>query len=57
MARRPGETPSEISCAHNFPAHTQLFEGLEIEGELLRSRLERKPARAVKFAVTTAKAG
>src|SRR4029077_10730086 len=27
-----------------WPAHAQLLDGLQIEGELLRSRLQRKPA-------------
>jgi recA bacterial DNA recombination protein len=29
------------------PAHAELLDGLQIEGELLRSRLERKPSRSV----------
>jgi hypothetical protein len=41
------------------PSHAQLLEGLQIEGELLRSRLERKPARSVtsRFASTTLRTG
>jgi hypothetical protein len=35
------------------PAHAQLLEGLDVEGELLRSRLERKPSRSVTAAFTT----
>lgn len=35
------------------PAHAQLFEGLSIEGELLRSRLERKPVQSVTAAFQT----
>jgi recA bacterial DNA recombination protein len=35
------------------PAHAQLLDGLSIEGELLRSRLERKPAQSVTTAFTT----
>jgi len=35
------------------PAHAQLLEGLHIEGELLRSRLPRKPARPVRAAFAT----
>jgi hypothetical protein len=35
------------------PAHTQLLDGLQIEGELLRSRLQRKPAQSVTTAFTT----
>jgi hypothetical protein len=43
----------------SYPAHAQLLTGLEITVELLRSRLERKPARAasVAFASKTAWAG
>jgi hypothetical protein len=33
--------PGKIS-----PAHTQLLHGLQVEGELLRSRLERKPVQS-----------
>ena len=35
------------------PAHAQLLDGLQIEGELLRSRLERKPAQSVTAAFAT----
>ncbi len=35
------------------PAHTQLLDGLRVEGELLRSRLQRKPAQSVTTAFTT----
>jgi hypothetical protein len=35
------------------PAHTQLLNGLSIEGELLRSRLQRKPAQSVATAFNT----
>jgi hypothetical protein len=36
-----------------LPTHAQLLNGLQIEGELLRSRLERKPARSVTTAFAT----
>ena len=39
------------------PTHTQLLTGLEITAELIRSRLDRKPARSVMFASKTAWAG
>lgn len=40
------------------PTHAQLLTGLNIEAELIRSRLERKPARSVSaFASKTAWAG
>lgn len=35
------------------PTHAQLLDGLQIEGELLRSRLERKPAQSVTAAFAT----
>jgi hypothetical protein len=35
------------------PTHAQLLNGLQIQGELLRSRLERKPARSVTTAFAT----
>jgi hypothetical protein len=57
IARQPGEAPALITRTHNFPAHAQLLEGLEIEGELLRSRLERKPVQAVKYATRAERTG
>jgi hypothetical protein len=36
----------------NAPAHAQIFTGMEIESELLRSRLERKPAASARAAFT-----
>ena len=36
-----------------WPAHAQLLDGLHLEGELLRSRLQRKPAQSVTTAFTT----
>jgi recombination protein RecA len=39
------------------PAHAQLFTGLNITAELIRSRLDRKPARSIAFATKTAWAG
>ncbi|MGA8492314.1 MAG: hypothetical protein WB711_17945 [Terriglobales bacterium] len=35
------------------PAHAQLLDGLQVQGELLRSRLERKPAGSVTAAFAT----
>ena len=35
------------------PAHAQLLDGLHVEGELLRSRLQRKPAQSVTTAFAT----
>ena len=39
------------------PTHAQLLTGLDITAELIRSRLDRKPARSVMFATKTAWAG
>jgi hypothetical protein len=39
--------------AEDSPAHAQLLNGLQVQGELLRSRLERKPAGSVTSAFTT----
>jgi hypothetical protein len=36
-----------------WPAHAQLLDGLQVEGELLRSRLQRKPAQSVTTAFAT----
>ena len=35
------------------PAHAQLLDGLPVEGELLRSRLQRKPAQSIITAFAT----
>jgi hypothetical protein len=43
---------SQLS-AEDSPAHAQLLIGLQVQGELLRSRLERKPAGSVTSAFTT----
>jgi recombination protein RecA len=39
------------------PCHAQLFEGLHIEGELLRSRMQRKPAQSVMVFETASRTG
>ena len=36
-----------------WPAHAQLLDGLRVEGELLRSRLQRKPAQSITTAFAT----
>ena len=38
-----GHQAAEDEATATLPTHAQLFEGLEIESEMLRSRLERKP--------------
>src|SRR5206468_12134738 len=40
-----------------YPAHAELFTGLNITAEVIRSRLDRKPARSAAFASNTAWAG
>ena len=39
------------------PTHAQLLTGFNINAELISSRLERKPARSIRFATKTAWAG
>jgi hypothetical protein len=39
--------------APEVPTHARLLDGIHVEGELLRSRLERKPVRSVTAAFTT----
>jgi hypothetical protein len=52
-SRRDATTSGAISR----PAHAQLLTGLNITAELIRSRLDRKPARSVAFETKTAWAG
>jgi recA bacterial DNA recombination protein len=47
--------PSAFSCQPSGttqPSHARIFEGLRVEGELLRSRVERKPAASVRMEFT-----
>jgi hypothetical protein len=37
----------------NQPSHSHILQGLKVQGELLRSRLERKPSQSVKAAFST----
>jgi hypothetical protein len=46
----------EKSVGQNL-AHTHLLTGLHIRAEMIRSRLERKPARSIMFEAKTAWAG
>jgi len=50
-----GKKLSALSCqlSAEAPAHAQLLNGIQVQGELLRSRLERKPAGLVTTAFTT----
>jgi hypothetical protein len=45
---------SQLSAKEELsPAHAQLLDGLRVEGELLRSRLQRKPAQGITTAFAT----
>jgi len=51
-----GKKLSALSCQLSIetsPAHAQLLNGLQVQGELLRSRLERKPAGSVTASFAT----
>jgi len=55
-----GKKLSALSCqlsakdsSETSPTHTQLLDGLQVQGELLRSRLDRKPAGSVTTAFAT----
>jgi hypothetical protein len=50
-------TNNNDELAIDTPTHTHLLTGMDINAELIRSRLERKPARSVTFATKTAWAG
>ena len=45
------------ALAPETPSHVQLFDGLHIEGELLRSRMQRKPAQPVTVFETASRTG
>jgi hypothetical protein len=51
-----GEQPA-LNFQFTNPTHAQLLTGLNISAELIRSRLDRKPARSITFATKTAWAG
>jgi len=44
---------SEQNFSGTFPSHTQLLDGFQVEGELLRSRTQRKPVQSVSAAFAT----
>jgi recA bacterial DNA recombination protein len=48
-----GERPTTNDQGRIIPSHAQLLQGLQIEGELLRCRMERKPSRSVNAAFIT----
>lgn len=51
---KPSAFSYQLSAQEKFgPAHAQLLDGLQVEGELLRSRLQRKPAQSVTAAFAT----
>ena len=47
--------PNALHITH--PTHTRLLTGLEINAELIRSRMDRKPAQSITFETKTAWAG
>jgi recombination protein RecA len=49
----PAQSELDFPC----PTHAQLFTGLDITAQLIRSRLDRKPTRSVAFETKTAWAG
>ena len=54
LGGKPSAFSDQLSAKENFgPAHAQLLDGLQIEGELLRSRMQRKPAQPVITAFAT----
>jgi recA bacterial DNA recombination protein len=59
VQNNPEETKNnkKDELAIDTPTHTHLLTGMDINAELIRSRLERKPARSVTFATKTAWAG
>ncbi len=48
-----GHGDFSFSPAKKAPSHAQLLEGIRVEGELLRSRMQRKPAGSVMTAFST----
>jgi hypothetical protein len=48
-----GERPTTKDQRRTIPPHAQLLDGLHVEGELLRCRMERKPSRSVNAAFMT----
>ena len=48
-----GERPTTNDVRRIIPPHAQLLDGLQVEGELLRYRMERKPSRSVNAAFMT----
>jgi recombination protein RecA len=55
--RKKNNLPAQPELDFPCPPHAQLFTGLDINAELIRSRLDRKPARSVMFETKTAWAG
>jgi len=52
--RKPSALSHQLLAEEKIgPAHAQLLDGLQIEGELLRSRLQRKPAQSIITAFAT----
>jgi recombination protein RecA len=55
--RKTVHLPPQSELDFAYPTHAELFTGLDITAELIRSRLDRKPTRSVAFETKTAWAG
>jgi hypothetical protein len=55
--RKKINLPAQPELDFLYPSHAQLLTGFDITAELIRSRLDRKPARSVAFEARTAWAG
>jgi hypothetical protein len=54
---KTNESRRDGTISHVRPTHAHLLTGLDITAELIRSRLNRKPAHSVMFATKTAWVG
>jgi hypothetical protein len=57
LSTQNGGRGRDLAAFEYKPSHSQLLTSLEISVELIRSRLERKPARSITFETKTAWAG
>ncbi len=55
--RKTVHLPPQSELDFAYPTHAELFTGLDITAELIRSRMDRKPARSIAFETKTAWAG
>src|SRR5262249_12541804 len=54
VLRVSGKKRGEEHDLHPTPAHARIFEGIQVDGEILRSRLQRKPPRPTASSSTNA---